>query len=215
MTARDYAQVAVAVNDVWQRLGITPGLDRRGPVLLAPFMESFNLLHVAVPDLRRAAVYDHLQAEGMTPADVGDVDEALAGFLFVTPGVGLVFVNASDQVPRQRFTAAHELGHFVLHRDEMGGRVSRADTPACIELSEEQSDRHEREANRFAAELLMPASVCLARAAAFKQTYGVCPLGPLTYQLAAELLVSREAMLYRLKEEGLRRRLNDLGVGDE
>jgi Zn-dependent peptidase ImmA (M78 family) len=73
-------------------------------------------------------------------------------------------------------------------------------------LSGEQSDRHEREANRFAVELLMPADVCAARADAFRQAYGVCPRGPLAYQLAAELLVSREAMRYRL---------NELGVGDE
>lgn len=198
--------VATAVNGVWRRLGIAPGLDRRGPVLLAPFTESFNLLRVAIPNLTRAGVYDHLWAEGMTPADVGDVDEPLAGFLFVTPNVGLVFVSASDPVPRQRFTAAHELGHFVLHRQEMGGRVSIADTPANIELTDEQSDRHEREANRFAVELLMPANLCRARAAAFQKAYGVCPRGPFAYQLAAELLVSREAMRYRL---------NELGVGDE
>ncbi|MBA4190605.1 MAG: hypothetical protein C0467_21680 [Planctomycetaceae bacterium] len=206
MTATDAAEVTVAVINVWRRLSITPGLDRRGPVLLAPFMDSFNLLHVAIPDLTRAAVFDHLQSEGITPADVGDEDGPLAGFLFVTPSVGLVFVNASDPVPRQRFTAAHELGHFVLHREQMGGRVSIADTPAEIELTDEQSDRHEREANRFAVELLMPSNVCLARAAAFKKAYGVCPRGPFAYQLAAELLVSREAMRYRL---------NELGVGDE
>lgn len=205
MTA-DYDRVTAAVDGVWRRLGIAAGLDRRGPVLLAPFTESFNLLHVAIPDLTRAGVYDHLRVEGMTPADVGDVDEELAGFLFVTPSVGLVFVNASDPVPRQRFTAAHELGHFVLHRSEMGGRVSIADTPAEVELTDEQSNCHEREANRFAVELLMPASVCQARAAAFRDAYHVCPRGPLAYQLAAEFLVSRETMRYRL---------NELGVGDE
>src|SRR5262245_43000076 len=193
MTAAEPAEVARAVRGVWNRLSIAPGLDRRGPVLLAPFTETFNLLHVAIPDLTRAGVYDHLHAEGITPADVGDVDEVLAGFLFVTPSVGLVFVNGSDPVPRQRFTAAHELGHFVLHRQQMGGRVSIADTPEDIELTDEQSNRHEREANRFAVELLMPANVCRARADAFRDAYGVCPRGPFAYQLAAELLVSREA----------------------
>jgi hypothetical protein len=205
VTATDKPRVLAAVDGVWARLGIAPALDRRGPVLLAPFMDGFNLLHVAIPDLTRGAVYDRLVAEGMTPAGVGDVDEKLAGFLFVTPSVGLVFVNACDSIGRQRFTAAHELGHFVLHRDEMGGRVSIADTPATVELTDEQSDRHEREANRFAAELLMPAGLCRARAAAFRQAYGVCPRSPLAYHLAAEFLVSREAMRFRLQ---------DLGVGD-
>lgn len=195
-----------AVRGVWARLGIAPGLDRRGPVMLAPFADTFPLMRVALPDLTRAGVYDHLRTEGHTPADTGDVDGRLAGFLFVTPSVGYLFVSASDPVPRQRFTAAHELGHFVLHRDEMGGRVSIADTSAEIELSVEQSDRHEREANRFAVELLMPANLCRARAAAFQKAYGVCPRGPFAYQLAAELLVSREAMLYRLDK---------LRIGDE
>jgi Zn-dependent peptidase ImmA (M78 family) len=206
MTATEPADVSSAVSGVWKRLGIAPELDRRGPVLLAPFMDSFNLLHVATPNLSRAGVYDYLQAEGITPAEVGSVDEDLAGFLFVTPSVGLVFVNASDPVPRQRFTAAHELGHFMLHRDKMDGHVSIADTPAKIELTEEQSEQHEREANRFAVELLMPENVCLARAAAFRKAYGVCPRGAFVYQLAAELLVSSEAMRYRL---------NELKVGDE
>jgi Zn-dependent peptidase ImmA (M78 family) len=205
MTA-DIAHVADAVKSVRRRLGITLRLDRRGPVLLAPFIESYALLHVAIPGLSRAAVYDYLCVEGMTPADIGDVDQELAGFLFVTPSVGLVFVNGSDPVPRQRFTAAHELGHFVLHRDQMDGRVSLADTPAEIELTDEQSNRHEREANRFAVELLMPVEVCRARAAAFEKAYGACPRGPLAYQLAAELLVSREAMRYRL---------DNLRIGDE
>jgi hypothetical protein len=201
----DKPRVLAAVNAVWMRLGITPDLGRRGPVLLAPFIDGFNLLHLAIPNLTRGAVYDRLLSEGITPADVGDVDEDLAGFLFVTPSVGLVFVNASDPVPRQRFTAAHELGHFVLHREEMSGRVSIADSPANVELNGDQSDRHEREANRFAAELLMPADVCRERAAAFRRDYGACPRSPLAYHLAAEFLVSRDAMRFRLQ---------DLGVGD-
>jgi hypothetical protein len=204
VTTIDLPSIREAVAGVWARLGIAPDHDRRGPVLLAPFMDSFNLMHFALPDLTRAAVYDHLLANGIAPADIGDEDETLAGFLFVTPSVGLVFVNGSDPVPRQRFSAAHELGHFVLHRDEMGGRVAIADT--VIEVSDETSSRHEREANRFAVELLMPTEALRKLADSFRKAHGVCPRGPLAYRLAAELLVSREAMRYRL---------NELGVGDE
>ncbi len=207
MTAADRDRVTNAVAEVWRRLGVSPDPARRGPVLLAPLTdEQSELRRVTLPKLTCTAVYDHLVATGMTPADVGDMDEELAGFLFVTPSVGLMFVNGADPVPRQRFTAAHELGHFVLHRGEMGGRVSFADTPAMVGLSDEQSHRHERQANRFAVELLMPEAVCRARATEFRQTFGILPRGPLAYRLAAELLVSREAMRYRL---------NELGVGDE
>jgi Zn-dependent peptidase ImmA (M78 family) len=44
-------------------------------------------------------------------------------------------------VLRRRFSAAHELGHLILHRHPAPGSV-----------------RHEREADRFAAEFLMPAA---------------------------------------------------------
>jgi Zn-dependent peptidase ImmA (M78 family) len=206
VTSVNVPAIRAAVASVWARLGSRPDNEHRGPVLLAPFIESFDLIHVAIPKLTRAAVFDHLQAKGITPVDDGDEDEVLAGFLFTTPGAGLVFVNGSDPIPRQRFTAAHELGHFVLHREAMGGRISKADTPAQIELTDEKSDEHERQANRFAVELLMPEAACRARADAFRTAYGICPRGPLAYQLAADLLVSREAMRYRL---------NQLEVGDE
>lgn len=199
MNAVDKREILEAVEKVWGRLRIKPTIVRRGPVQLAPFMDSYNLLHIALPSLSTGVVYDHLRKQGITPADIGNEDKDLAGFLFVTPSVGLVFVNASDSVPRQRFSAAHELGHFVLHRYQMRG-VSFADTVEDIKLTDEQSDQHEREANWFAAELLMPEQVCRERANAFRKAYKVWPRSPLAHHLAAELLVSREAMLYRLQE---------------
>jgi Zn-dependent peptidase ImmA (M78 family) len=197
--AVDKLKILKAVANVWERLKIKPRTVRRGPVQLAPFMENYSLLHVALPNLSTGVVFDHLRQLGIAPTGLGDEDKALAGFLFVTPSVGLVFVNASDSVPRQRFSAAHELGHFVLHRDQMRG-VSFADTAEDIKLTDEQTGEHEREANRFAAELLMPEDVCRERADEFLKAYKVWPRSPLAHYLAAELLVSGEAMMYRLQE---------------
>ena len=67
-------------------------------------------------------------------------------------------------------------------------------------------DEMEREANRFATDLLMPAEVCRARAGELRDHHHCCPRGVLVYRLAAELLVRREAMRYRLA---------DLEVNDE
>ena len=50
---------------------------------------------------------------------------------------------------RARFTAAHELGHFVLHTNSPLARTRRDDGTAPFRLAEPQ-------ANQFAAELLMP-----------------------------------------------------------
>lgn len=207
MIAAEKRDVRAEVEKVWKRLHIVPNPERPGPVLLGPFLESYDLLHVALPNLSRGVVYDHLRRQAIVPADIGDVDEDLAGFLFITPAVGFVFVNASDTVARQRFTAAHELGHFVMHRDEMKGRVSIADKTTDLDPSTKDLEHHEREANRFAAELLMPEAACRARAEELKaRTGGACPRLVLAYRLASELLVSREAMRYRLEQ---------LEVGDE
>lgn len=179
--------------------------DRRGPVLLEEFFEESGLLHIALPGLTRGSVAEALRRDGISVGDIGDPAEKLAGFVFVAGSVGLAFVSADDPLPRRRFTAAHELGHFKLHRADMGGFRAEAVMP---DASLDASDliRMEREANQFAADLLMPAEVCRARAGELSREYGCCPRLVLGYRLASELLVSREAMHYRLR---------DLRVGDE
>jgi len=49
----------------------------------------------------------------------------------------------------------------------------------------------------------MPAEVCEARADEMCREHGCCPRQVLAYRLAAELLVSQQAMRYRLKGLGL------------
>lgn len=61
-----------------------------------------------------------------------------------------IYVNTSQSLSRQRFTLAHEIGHAYLHKEGNEGIVdlrSNIDNP--------QTEK-EREANQFAAALLMP-----------------------------------------------------------
>jgi Zn-dependent peptidase ImmA (M78 family) len=59
----------------------------------------------------------------------------------------MVVINNSHSSGRKRFTAAHELGHIILHpgENEIDYRISFSDP-----------NIKETEANRFAAEILMP-----------------------------------------------------------
>lgn len=176
-----------------------------GPVLLARYFAETNLDHVELPALTIGAITEYLLQQGIPVESLGNASDVLAGFVFAAGPVGWAFVSAADPVPRRRFTAAHELAHFLLHRETMGR--FRADTDATLrEADEEVADAMEREANRFAAELLMPAELCRARAAEVQRKHGCCPRGVLVYRLASELLVSRQALRYRLQA---------LGVGDE
>ena len=86
----------------------------------------------------------------------GEEDKDLSGFLYRGSDHSIIGVN-KDHVPvRQRFTIAHEIGHLLLHEHDQvhvdrGFRVRlRSD------ISSQGTDRDEMEANRFAAELLMP-----------------------------------------------------------
>jgi Zn-dependent peptidase ImmA (M78 family) len=69
-----------------------------------------------------------------------------------TPSGFVIFVDEDEPAVRQRFTAAHELGHFVLHKDSVGHK----NEDNYLLRSEGMSSRQEAEANRFAAALLMP-----------------------------------------------------------
>lgn len=62
-----------------------------------------------------------------------------------------ILVRSTDSYVRRRFTVAHELAHFLLHRTSIGSVFSddnlyRSGLPNQLEI----------EANRYAANLLMP-----------------------------------------------------------
>lgn len=169
---------------------------RRGPILLQRVFDEIGLQHCEVNDLTRGKVFAQLAAWGHVIEVVGDTNEPLEGFLFTAGATGYVFIsrNARNILPRRRFSVAHEIGHFLLHRAVM----DRWREDRIIDVAAD--DPIEKEANRFAAELLMPREVCEARADEMRRTSRACPRGVLAYRLAAELLVSREAMTYRLRE---------------
>ena len=70
--------------------------------------------------------------------------------------ISTIFVNASIEghEGRYTFTIAHEIGHHVLHRDLYDELVADRSQILCRE--EKQKPLIERQADRFAAALMMP-----------------------------------------------------------
>lgn len=62
-----------------------------------------------------------------------------------------IYVNANEPRTRQRFSIAHEIAHFILHKDKIKtfGAVGRQNVCSL-------SGKEEREADNLASELLMP-----------------------------------------------------------
>jgi len=115
------------------------------------------------------------------PADVSGMLRKQAGYSDPE-----ILLNASDSRNRQRFTCAHELGHYTQRvksgKDGVWEYVDKRDP-----LSSQGMDPDEVYANQFAAELLMPQDVVVKRAA-----------GSNTAALAIDFGVSGDAMGFRL-----------------
>ena len=90
-----------------------------------------------------------------------------SGVLVRKDGATVIGVNRTHPKTRQRFTAAHELGHALLH----GGTDVHHDAGFQVnlrsDLSSQGTDPEEIEANHFAACLLMPREFLEADPTAF------------------------------------------------
>jgi Zn-dependent peptidase ImmA (M78 family) len=95
-------------------------------------------------------------------------------------------VNSSEPFTRKRFTVAHEIAHFILHRDQLERKDLEDDTMYRSGLS----TKEETEANKLAADILMP--LPLIRSLIRSGFTNV-------QQLADKLQVSQPAMSIRLQ----------------
>lgn len=72
----------------------------------------------------------------------------------------LLTVNVADPETRQRFTIAHELGHYMLHRHLIGDGLDDDRAYRSTDVGKYHNTmigpEEETEANKFAANLLMP-----------------------------------------------------------
>jgi hypothetical protein len=102
---------------------------------------------------------------------------------------------------RFRFTVAHEIGHWVLH---LTSTRDRSTAPQLLHSpASAQRDPRERQADRFAACLLMPRKLMAWH---WKQV-GEMAEGPTavdpSQEMARRFQVSEEAMWFRLEDLGL------------
>lgn len=125
-------------------------------------------------------------------------EDELSGFLLrdLNRQKAIIGVNERHPENRRRFTIAHELGHYLLHEQEK----LHVDRRFQINLRDENSSKgeseEEKEANLFAAELLMPVQF-IGRDLA---EVGALDLEDDTVvgKLAEEYRVSVQAMTFRL-----------------
>ncbi len=124
-----------------------------------------------------------------------DLEDSVSGFLVIKDGNGIIGVNRRHHPNRKRFTIAHELGHYLLHRDAASVFVDATPVFFRDEVSSEGTRLQEIEANTFAAELLMPAEILRQRVG--DQLIDIHDETPIR-RMATEFGVSAQAITIRL-----------------
>jgi Zn-dependent peptidase ImmA (M78 family) len=125
----------------------------------------------------------------------------LSGFLYRGTDQTVVGVNSTHATVRQRFTIAHELGHYLLHRSHRL-RIDRAVlTRSQGDHLRGKGDRDEVEANRFAAAVLLPDEL-LRHDVEARQPLDVLHDEGAVRALARRYRVSTQALVLRLRELG-------------
>lgn len=81
------------------------------------------------------------------------LDDNLSGYIEKKDEQYIIVINSRHSPLRQRFTLAHELGHYYLHQSKLADRHTDV---ALFRDSNEDRLGIEYAANDFAAELLMP-----------------------------------------------------------
>jgi Zn-dependent peptidase ImmA (M78 family) len=236
--------ISQAVELAYQEAGLELENLRPGVVPLYELIRAYPIRVVEIKDMTTQTVAEFLAAETgqrLHLLDVTTQNLKLAGYLYLqeykSAFYGCIFVEKRPYlapISRRRFSAAHELGHYLLHflpliqsnqgnglkepmilteglyvqeQDEIeeDGDKSTAEftftkgTQAVTDYLGIDEKQMEAESDQFAAELLMPVSVCFALAKRYRRRFGK-KRDVLAKRLATEFLVSQEAMRRRLRD---------------
>ncbi len=107
----------------------------------------------AIPDLFQTGEPIQIQSQALGDDFEGGLFDLNAGEVAAKPSWALVYNEAIQSEGRKRFTVAHEIGHYLLHRK--GQSSFQCSETDMLDWDSEQK-RIEAEADKFASYLLMP-----------------------------------------------------------
>lgn len=133
--------------------------------------------------------------------EAGSFGDDVSGVLVIDGDRAVIGYNSSHSPTRQRFSIAHEIGHYVLHRADSSLFIDQRYFAAFRDRrSASGADRRERQANAFAASLLMPSDLVLREVE--HRRFDLGDEDGLK-GLAEAFQVSVQAMVYRLTNMGV------------
>ncbi len=138
-------------------------------------------------------VFEYVESEPNIILRVEALGDNISGYIEKDSDAGkfIIVINKNHTPLRQRFTLAHELGHYYIHKDKLEGQHTDV---TLFRDANEDSLGIEYAANDFAAELLIPAE-------AFKDAIKKGINTP--KQLSTIFQVTEKAIMYRAYKLGI------------
>ncbi|MCD0417283.1 ImmA/IrrE family metallo-endopeptidase [Rubrivivax sp. JA1024] len=109
-------------------------------------LDRFN---ITAPPVNPVDIARHLGVDVLF-VEFDEIDQNISGFFDCSENA--IYVNKSEWPLRQTFTVAHELGHKILHEEW----ANSSDYKMLFRDQDADGDFREKEANSFAANLLVP-----------------------------------------------------------
>lgn len=137
----------------------------------------------------------------LSPYDLG---EDVSGVLVIDKGECKIGYNSTESLVRQRFTLAHELGHYRMHLTDKEQELFVDNSKYMFRKQggvRTKEYKAEMEANQFAAALLMPRQL-IEKEINLLDDNGYMSDHDLIVALSKKFKVSQIAMTYRLNNLG-------------
>tara|TARA_R110000751_G_scaffold39719_15_gene94591 strand:- start:39547 stop:40083 length:537 start_codon:yes stop_codon:yes gene_type:complete len=137
-----------------------------------------------------------------------DLGNEISGILLIEDGKVTIGVNKTESPYRQRFSMAHELGHFNLHCDQKDLENKMFVDKTNLKVMYRKANfsqrelRREREANSFAASILMPTHLIESALDNLLASNPFVADEEIIERLAEDFEVSEISMGYRLSNLG-------------
>lgn len=146
---------------------------------------------------------------GVEVEQAAELPDGISGEIGCKNGRYVIRANAQDHAYRQRFTLAHELGHYALHRGLIGNgldddKMYRSELNIGNYANAQIKRVHERQANAFAAKVLMPTELVHRKVEELSEGSEKVKL----FDLYTMFQVSPSAMAWRIKNLNLADKVN-------
>ena len=130
-------------------------LNKRIEKITINILEEFNITKLPIP------LEKIIEKKGLS-IQYDDLGEGVSGVLLINKGNGVIGVNNNDPLVRQRFSIAHEYGHYELHRSNKELFIDKGFSALYRNKNSSTGEiKIEQEANAFAAAILMPESLII------------------------------------------------------